>query len=189
MNDFILCSTNKFKASDFQAAIASKSSQAKNDIANAIELRLLERYILPSEGMENKNGFNIMAVNCLLIETIQSFYNGHDKTPRGDRTFEDFFKRENQFKDISNNNLGHQIYKNIRNGILHQGETTGGWRIRRDLTMMIDVKNKIIDANHFREAMKMSVIGYSKKLKQSEWSSTLWQNCISKMESIIKNCQ
>lgn len=189
MNDFILCSTLEFKISDYEKALKGDVEEGKALIANAITTRLLERYILPCEVKQNKNGFNVMASCCLLIESIQGFYGGHNKTPKGDKTFEDFFSREKHFELIHKHKLGHEIYSHIRCGILHQGETTGGWRIRRDLYKIIDIQNKIIDANYFRDAMKKAVIDYGGKLKSSDLSDDIWLKCKSKVECLIKNCK
>ena len=43
-----------------------------------LKRRLRERYVDPIERLvpDEKNGFNIMALSCLMIETLESFYQG-----------------------------------------------------------------------------------------------------------------
>ena len=71
----------------------------KTDIAELIETRLIERYITPFEMKSpNKSGFSMMAIACLLIETIDSFREGVDDT-RGETrdSFRRFFTKESLF--------------------------------------------------------------------------------------------
>ena len=69
-----------------------------------------------------------------------------------------------------------------------QGETTGGWRVRRDgalfnpLTLMINAKK------FFREVDNV-LNGYCDLLGTSDWDSVLWKNLRSKMNSTIRHCQ
>src|SRR5260370_15300947 len=110
-----------------------------------IRRRLCERYIDPVKALTlhpdtkiRKSGFYIMAVSCLLIETLVSFWRGWETTePHKDaaghnipgksrEAFKIFFEEENRFAVFQ----GTEFYKRIRYGILHQGEATGGWTIR-----------------------------------------------------------
>ena len=110
--------------------------QDKSSIADFVYGRLYSRYIKPFSfdndnfTKEYKNGFAMMANYCLLIETLESFKNGWGDSDRksGD-AFKQFFSTDPNFTELANK--GTQIYKNIRCGILHQGETTGGWKITR----------------------------------------------------------
>jgi len=72
----------------------------KTDIAELIETRLIERYIAPFEMKSpNKSGFSMMAIACLLIETIDSFREGVDDTRGNKRFFSPlFFKRVDLFR-------------------------------------------------------------------------------------------
>lgn len=86
-------------------------------------------------------GFSIMALDCLLIETLAQFYLGlktsddarcenHHKLSNSD--FYVNFLRWNSFKlrtIFDTERKAKLFYKTIRCGILHQGETTGGSKI------------------------------------------------------------
>jgi len=189
MSDFILARYPDFKISDYDSAINHKSDADKAEIADAIKRRLIQRYIDPSETIKNKSGFNIMANCCLLIETFESFYRGWSKTPNGADAFHEFFNKTPEFNEFTGNDIPIQFYKNIRCGILHQGETTGGWRIRRDQTKKLNLDNKIIDANHFRDDLKKVVVNYFTSLKMKDWDSHEWKMLDKKMKSIIRNCK
>ncbi len=188
MESFIIAHPN-FTIGEYNKRIKSKSNEDKKIIAESLKLRLIQRYITPGENKLNKSGFNIMASCCLLIETYESFYRGWSKSPSSPLAFCGFFNRSNLFKDFTGNDIPFQFYKHIRCGILHQGETTGGWRIRRDLKVKLDYEKKIIDANNFRDDLKKEIERYFDNMKDKDWSSIEWTKLKTKMNSIIKNCK
>ncbi|MEJ2460644.1 MAG: hypothetical protein P8098_03320 [Candidatus Thiodiazotropha sp.] len=84
--------------------------------------RITERYIQPFNGNKNKNGFIMMASACLMIESLESYWQGWKKSPNSSLAFCQFFSRNPRFDDIRG--LTQEFYTNIRCGIMHQGETT-----------------------------------------------------------------
>lgn len=176
--------------SDYQEMIANKD---KDYIAEFIFNRLFSRYIRlfsfdnPEYKKKYKNGFSIMANLCLLIETLQSFKNGWgDSDRRSKEAFKQFFHNNPHFKELKEK--GSEIYKNVRCGILHQGETTGGWKITRKAEQFYDRKTKTLDAVMFAEQMEKCLYDYRKSLNTEEWDSEIWDNFRTKMRKIIKNC-
>jgi hypothetical protein len=184
----------------------------RNGLATFIEERLLERYVVPLQTAKRKHGFLMMAAACLLIETLESFYRGwpgdtKDKMPsadiddpckpadltrstvsRSEVAFCYFFQREPtlaQFRPYAR-----QFYLCVRCGILHQGETTGGWRIRREGDLF-DVPNLTIDANKFLAVVEHSVGAYAEELRRPEadWDDEIWKNFRAKMTAIIDHCR
>jgi hypothetical protein len=170
-----------------------RDSQKKEEIADFIYERHYRRYIKPFDfddptyRKEFKNGFAIMANCCLLIETIESFYRGWSRS-RNESNFLKFFTRENEFKEFATGDIPTQFYKHIRCGILHQGETTGGWTINRSSSKLLDKSKLEINAVLFSERLKQSLKSYRDELKASEWQSPIWKNVRKKMKSILKNC-
>lgn len=171
-----------------------RDAQSKDDIADFIYERHYRRYIKPFEfddqkfRKEYKNGFAIMANCCLLIETLESFYRGWARS-RNELNFLKFFTRENEFKEFATDDIPTQFYKHIRCGILHQGETTGGWTINRTSTSLLDKPNRSINAFSFASKLKKSLEAYRSELRANDWNSQLWKNLREKMKSIIKNCR
>lgn len=189
MNETLLARNPDYTVKDFQNDCNTDNEETKKRIAKALERRFLQRYIEPGKCIMHKNGFNIMANCCLLIETLESFYRGWGSTPKGAEPFCKFFNRAPQFKDFTGNDMPTIFYKNIRCGILHQGETTSGWRIRRDLKQMLDIDKKIIDANYFRDNLEEAVKEYCKTLINLPMDAYEWTTLKKKMMHIIKNCQ
>lgn len=72
------------------------------------------------------SGFAIMALDCLLIETLQQFCRGSKRTGKDqdDVMFHDFFQRTPEFSaffdTLAKTNV---FYNQIRCGILHQAQT------------------------------------------------------------------
>jgi hypothetical protein len=66
--------------SDELSNLILKSQQSQ--IADFVYDRFFERYIRPIESLDrtDKNGFSIMAVSCIMIESLVSFKNGWEDT-------------------------------------------------------------------------------------------------------------
>ena len=71
--------------------------------------------------------------------------------------------------------------------MLHQAETKGGWRIRRD-GPLVDKDTFTVNATKFLAALKAYLLDYQKELEQADWNDEIWQNLRKKMASLIKNC-
>lgn len=74
---------------------------------------------------KNKNGFAVMALNCLLIETLQQFVDGVDTNDRSMNAYTNFLRRE-LFDVFDTEEKAIMFYKNIRCGILHSAQTKNG---------------------------------------------------------------
>jgi hypothetical protein len=170
-----------------------EEDENKAGIANFVFKRLSERYLIPLENVpsEFKNGFSLMANACLLIETYESFRQGWKDT-NGPylRPFDLFFEREQGFKDFKYG-YSSKFYRNVRCGILHQGETTGGWKITRLKEAPIFNKaEKTINATKFFNELRKSLEAYRDLLINSDWEhDEVWVNCRKKISYIIQNCE
>lgn len=164
-----------------------EKEQNRDEISKFIFRRFTERYLDPVINSKTPNGFTIMAVCCLMIETLESFENGWPDTRKieGKVVFTGFFNRYEQFASFRG--YGERIYKNVRCGILHQAETTGGWTIKRD-SYPTDLDNRIINADQFIEDLKSCLMEYCNKLARLDWESIEWINFRKKMNYIISNC-
>lgn len=71
----------------------------------------------------NFSGFAVMALDCLLIETLQQFYEGAKETPvkKSGAYFVKFFT-SGIFKECFTEEIAKIFYSDVRNGILHQAE-------------------------------------------------------------------
>lgn len=161
-----------------------------------IRQRLCDRYVNPVRALDlhpdtkdKKNGFYIMAVSCLLIETLVSFWRGWPTTAatkkhkgKSERAFKMFFRLQPGFSVFR----GTKFYKNVRCGILHQGETTGGWLVERSGRLFDGQKR--INAKIFHDQLALAIDDYVAALERPKAGSKLRQNFDKKMKAVIKNC-
>lgn len=165
---------------------------AKTQMIDFIYHRLHRRYIMPLSKVpvKYKSGFLIMATACLMIATLQSFYEGTKVTPKPNRdAFKEFFEREKtDFPALAEDSAN--FYKSIRCGILHQAETKNGYRLTRNPNEpLFDKKAKTINANKFMEALDRCLENYIGTLRVAKPSSLVWKNAVRKLTFICDNCK
>src|SRR5258706_4007343 len=180
----VLLASN-FSIDDYYESVRDADRQR---LANFVERRYLERYIRPISGPQ-RHGFAIMAICCLMIESLVSFRNGWRKTiVDGHEAFEQFFNSDAVFGELAP--LSAEFYGHVRNAIFHQAETTGGWRIRRDEHRpLFESANRTIQADKFRDAVERSLLKYCGELRVNDWNSPIWENLITKVDSICKKAE
>jgi hypothetical protein len=120
---------SNFTVADYESAVKALD---RDRVADALHRRFAERYIEPVTASHGKqvHGFTIMAVSCLMIESLESFCRGWENSNgKSELAFCHFFDSQRQFDRFRGHSA--EFYRNVRCGILHQAETTGGWRITR----------------------------------------------------------
>ncbi|MDW8404338.1 hypothetical protein [Chloroflexus sp.] len=166
-----------------------EAQKDRENIADFIFERFSERYIRPLHGSQ-KHGFCMMAICCLMIEALESFYQGWPDTKgRSREAFHSFFeqcqKQQSPLGDFAQR--ADDFYEGVRCGILHQAETTRGWRILRK-GPLYDPETKTINATKFLKELEAILKRYCDALRNDDWESDLWQKCRNKMEAVIENC-
>lgn len=166
-----------------------KDAKDRERIAGFVVERFQERYLEPALSARTKSGFALMAINCLMIESLVSFRRGWKDTRRlSESAFCFFFDRENTFSEFRGH--ANAFYVNIRCGILHQAETTGGWLIHlKKEPFLFDADHKIVNAREFTERLQGCLLGYQTELNNADWDAEIWNNFRKKMKAIIENCQ
>jgi hypothetical protein len=101
---------------------------------NVFKKRIYERYLEPIEILINeessikpkdkKFGFTILAIDLLLMETLQAFKEGKvDTSDSSKKIFKNFLKQSSYFSNyFSTEDLREKFYQEVRCGILHQAE-------------------------------------------------------------------
>jgi hypothetical protein len=146
--------------------------------------RFNERYFAPIEDSASKHGFTVLAVACLVVETLESFYQGRADTRNvSTQMFRDFFARDTRLKVLGGGD--DWFYKDIRCGILHQSESRAGWRVLRS-GPLLDKDSKAINATAVLRALRRAVESYAKQLQTDE---VVWNNFRKKMNAVCGNCQ
>jgi len=163
-------------------------NQDRAAIAEMIKQRFTERYITPLQvDLNRKHGFSLMAISCLMIEALHSFHEGWpDSEGKSKRAFREFFANNPEFAVFEPYAVA--FWKNVRCGILHQAETTQGWRIHRK-GPLFEPTTRIINATLFHNTLEGSLARYCDRLETEDWESELWQRCRTKLNAICKNCE
>lgn len=178
-----------------EVMLASNTSVARHDqlvadrdrpaLAQFLNTRFTERYLRPVQRSDYKHGFTMMAVACLMIEAMQSFYEGPVNTRgKSSRLFERFFSRWDAFALFRP--VTFEFYKHVRCGILHSAETRGGWRVRRE-GALVDVGSKTINATAFAASLETVLRRYTTELEQTPWGAPRWMHYLRKMEDVRRN--
>jgi len=159
-------------------------------IADLIRQRFNERYLDPILDNDKRHGFAMLAICCLMVETLESFRNGwKDTSERGksEAAFCQFFQAHDEFQELRP--VAHEFYRAVRCGILHQAETTRNWRVHRDHGLFREKDGvRWVSAFEFGKGLKAVLDHYHAQLSASDWSSSVWVNARKKIQAICRNC-
>ncbi|MBA3531551.1 MAG: hypothetical protein H0T73_06465 [Ardenticatenales bacterium] len=135
------------------------------------------------------SGFAIMGLDCLLIETLEQFRQGVEKTPKGKGGdhFEKFLTH--YFHPDFDTARVKKFYKTIRCGILHQAEILEDSRIRIDYPQIVadspTKKGLFINRKLFHRKLLEVFEGYVHELREGK-NLTLRENFKTKMNYICR---
>jgi hypothetical protein len=145
-----------YTVDDWRAAFQDEPDweRAIDIVKDRIEGRFIRwiDLLLPNEF----SGFAIIALDCLLLETLYGFLNGESTrdTKRAYCTI--LMKPPFSFDE----DLARSFYENVRNGIVHDTETRKGWLIRITRRTRIVERDAsgtwILDRTKFHTALKVA---------------------------------
>lgn len=157
--------------------------------------RIESRYLKPVRLIAGDNeigefsGFSIIAIDCLVIETLNQFYLGLDETVGPHKmAFWNFFHNSDHFKNHLNRSTAFTFYSHYRCGILHQAQTKLKSVVRIDQNEMIQTVTErvsdglIVDRSKFHSALEDEITSYMHKLKNGDVN--LRANFVKKMNLI-----
>ncbi len=164
-----------------------EAAQSTGAIVTFLRERFEERYLTPllDADTDVRNGFAMMAGGCLMIEALESFRLGWpDSRGRSEKAFCSFFAHWPPFEVLCPHAEG--FYTHVRCGILHQAETTGGWRIRRK-GALFDETERTVNATRFLKNLRAVLGAYCGELALQPWDSAIWRAFRAKMNHLCKN--
>jgi hypothetical protein len=186
----------RFRKSNWQNAVDQDDWTKRVEI---FEDRIEGRFLKPVRLIADDNelcefaGFSILALDCLIVETLNQFYSGIDETTGNhSKAFWEFFKKSPFFKDHFSKKTAEIFYSHFRCGLLHQAQTKKKSVVRMDQDAMIQpVDNDdvslglIVDRTKFHEALENEIADYRKKLiVGGEENAELRDNFVKKMNII-----
>jgi hypothetical protein len=174
------------------------------DIAiNIFEDRIYGRFLNQISLIERRlsSGFAVMALDCLLCETLEQFYEGKEKSERYGKTFINFLTTSpssflNFFgtDDNKDTSLAGVFYDQIRCGILHQAEAKKTSLVvfddKEPLIGWIDTAHSgvIVNRKKFHKQLKDEFKSYLDRLRSqpAKYDQEPWGNFKKKMDLICK---
>jgi hypothetical protein len=160
-----------FHDSDWRALDLTKEADWARAI-DAFRSRIEERFLKPVRSILAfpRSGFAILALDCLLVETLQQAIRGTQDTPRGDAAayFKEFLMRP-AFQGAFDATSAELFRDTIRNGILHQAETKRSSLVRRDGPIVQITPSRdgvIVNPVLFHLRLKDAFQDYIEELKQ-----------------------
>lgn len=138
---------------------------------------------------EEYSGFAVLALDCLLIETLQQFKEGVTETPYGqNKEYFINFLTNTSFNQYFDEYLARKFYQHVRNGILHQAETKEGTTIRITSSLPLvskDGRSLIINRAKFHEELCNVFYQYLADLREGK-DTNLRINFKNKMDHICR---
>jgi hypothetical protein len=135
------------------------------------------------------SGFAALALDCLLIETLQQFIEGVHETPRGKgkEYFQRFLTAASFGGEFDLNSAG-KFYDQFRCGILHQAEIKGSskvWKVGRMAQPTADGKGLIVNHQILHDKVRVAFASYLRELRRGK-DQTLRDNFKKKMDFICQ---
>jgi hypothetical protein len=160
----------------------------REKIATFLQARFEERYFDPIHAipLEARNGFLTIGISCLTLESLETFHQGKRSSKHKTREmFVSFLERETSFASLASH--ANEFYENVRCGILHQGETGGGWRVKRR-GPLFEEETLTLNATRFHKALHTALLNYVGALRTRGWKDPIWKNCRKKLTAVLENC-
>jgi hypothetical protein len=129
----------------------------------------IQRRFLDSTSLLRANpyaGFAILALDCLLLETIEAFRSGMRARNTGESRAAciRLLTSSDHFRQLFDNARAEQFFTLVRNGLLHDGETRGGWLVksanRYSLVQDLDGGYVVVNRNKFHSALEAEFRDY-----------------------------
>jgi hypothetical protein len=167
-----------FEAAKWKVLALDDASSTDWEVAiSALDARIRERYIAPADFLvaaerevratERRFGFAILALDCLLVETLGAFLEGLEHTTgQSQKTFCRFLTSRPRFSDAFPQALAERFYKEFRCGVLHQAEVGGTSKVW-SVGPLIRVEGEtiIVNRNEFHDRLKAEFAAYLGELR------------------------
>lgn len=155
-------------------------------LADRIEGRFLSQIEILSDDI-NSNGFAIMALNCLLVETMLQFEIGRNSTPNFNRDQYSNFLLASFPEAFVSIDCAIRFYLDIRCGILHSAQTKGHSKLTCDNTYIVryDGMGVTVSVEQFSSMLLNYFETYKRKLLDKS-QTILRTNFINKMDFVCR---
>lgn len=177
-----------YKDSDWKALNLATQSDWRKAV-RMVEDRLNARFFHAVKAIDKHDfaGFAVLALDCLLIETLQQFREGVGETPRGKSgKYFELFLTSASFSTHFTRSSAAKFYDHFRCEILHQAEIKSSSKVRRVGPLVAptpDGKGLIINRKLFHATLRKAFASYLRTLRNHS-DAALCQNFVKKMNYI-----
>ena len=184
----------RYTASDWRQ-LAFQTEAEWRTAVDIFKDRIRERFLDPITRIEKcaYAGFAVVALDCLLIEMLQQFREGVNRTPAGkSKEFFVKFLTETSYGERFDDRMAGLFYRQIRCGILHQAEVRGSSKILvgGDGVPLVaysdDSKGLIVNRKLFHEQLLAAFNAYVEQLLDPQ-NQELRNRFRKKMSNICKS--
>lgn len=168
-----------------RSQLSSSNTKAwREAFSDFYETRLNLRYLYPIKVLQDigafqGEGFAIVAIQCSLIEFLESTELGknYHYAQRGEtlgpyeykssqEIFVAFLTQHEPFSATFDKTTAQEFYFNVRCGLLHEARTKNGWRIsaRSPAGEVINITERIVYRDNFQDALLAYVKNYGDRL-------------------------
>jgi len=184
-NEWLRLNLNDLSSPDWNRAIEILNMRIENRYFEPVDLLIEKEKNKLSK--EKKYGFTILSIDCLLIETLQSFIEGWKTTKnKSEKAFKKFLTTSPSFKKYFSQDMAMRFYKNYRCGILHQAEIQSDSLVCSIGPLVQNINNKmVINRTEFHKKLKDDFYHYLEQLKD-ERNTNLRDNFQKKMNHICR---
>lgn len=157
----------------------------------AIRTRIEKRYFASVSCLRSSQhaGFAVLALDCLLLETIESFRNGRRASNSGESRAAciRLLTESPHFRAHFNEERASRFFAAVRNGLLHDGETRDGWLVKRSKRYSIvqDLGDGyiVVNRNKFHAAIEAEFGDYISGLSVPE-NTELRMNLVKALDDL-----
>lgn len=172
----------RFTSNDWNAL----GQHSQDDWATAVEIvkdRLHGRFLRYAGNCLRSphSGFVVLAIDSLLLETLQQFREGIVDGRNKSKVMVTRFLAGQRFQPDFDENARNAYYSDIRCGLLHQAEARQMWLVRRGEEVMLrsspNGEGYVIDVQLFHKAIRSSMNDYLRELLKptsKELRAHLW---------------
>jgi hypothetical protein len=165
---------------------------------SAFKSRIYSRFIEPADVLvsidENKPatarrfGFAILAIDCLVVETLGAFQEGLKNTDgKSKATFAKFLSTSPGFRQHFTRRRAEDFYREFRCGILHQAEIAGKGKVWSVGELVHEFSGRLtVNRTKFHQQLKSDMETYIATLRDAK-NTKLRSNFRKKMNFICHN--
>src|ERR1700752_5067282 len=116
-------------SADWDKAVETLAARIRDRYIGPVDFLIAAEESKPAS--ERRFGFTVLAIDCLLVETLGAFIEGLEDTDgESKRIFRTFLRTRKQFAaDFTTDDIANKFYKQFRCGILHQAESGGDSKV------------------------------------------------------------